>query len=849
MRPVMLMPASTAIKSQMKTSHRVLLFFVFLVVSGVSSSVWAQPDYAPAHYAPMSCSKWYTTGNGHKFAVIHDMEGYYETTISYLNRCDLKTNGDFNVAVSIHYMVNGLKNGSDEDGHNENNTGDVAPGDITQSVLESRYAWHAVCLNRWSFGTEHEGFVSSPVWYTEAMYQASAGLQRHLCDVWGIPKDRNHIVGHGEWQNASWRAYMSNNYPSIDVTCNSHTDPGQYWNWSHFMDLIIGAPSIATQPWSQAVDRGSNAAFNVSVSGAAPLTYQWRKNGTNILGATTNVYAIANVQASNAANYTVVIANSQGSITSRVAVLSVNPIWLQAFSDNFNVNSSANWNLFWGAGNGVMDLTTNWAFNFSNATFVANGVTNPIPAAPNSDGSKLGLKIAVNKNDATAATVGVSLYPKNVSFSNSYSLRFDAWINYNGVAGGGTGSTEYMLCGLNHAGLRVNWTTNNASFSDGLWFAVDGEGGSGGSDYRAMLGTGIGAPTVMGFATNGLSANGAASDNVSDPFYQALFPQPTYESGGAPGKKWVQVELSQVGNVITWQINGVVIAQRTNTSAYTNGNVMIGYMDPFSSIASPGADNFMLVDNVRVLIGTVLPTVTTQPTNVTVIQGNSATFVTAATGFPAPTYQWRRNSTDIPGATNSSYTRTNCQPADAGVYLAMITNAAGALGSSAVLLTVNSPPSITSQPQSQSLKAGTNATFAVVATGTSPLSYQWRFNGVDIGGAVGTSYTRSNLTTNDMGNYSVIVSNTISSVLSSNAFLTVIAPATLQFDGISLLSGNQLKLVINGEVGSDVKIWRSDDLTSWELITNVPNSTGTIEYIEAISPSFPHRFYRAEVAP
>jgi len=692
------------------------------------------------------------------------MEGYYESSISYLNRCDTDANGDFNVATSVHYLVNSLKNGSDEDGHSENNSGDVAAGDITQSVRESRYAWHARCWNTWMFGTEHEGFVSSPAWYSEAMYQASAGLQRHLCDVYGIPKDRNHIIGHDEKKTAAWRVWMTNNYPAIDPTCNTHTDPGQYWNWTHFMDLVVGAPSIALQPWSRAVDRGSNAVLSVTASGAAPLRYQWRKNGTNIAGATTNSYAISNAQPSNAANYTLVITNSIGSITSRVAVLSVNPLWTQAFADNFNVNSAANWNLFWGAGNGVSDFTTNWAFNFSNANYVANGVTNPIPAAPNSGGSKLGLKITVNKNDATAATAGVSLYPKNISFSNSYSLRFDAWINYNGAAGGGSGSTEYLLCGLNHTANRVNWTTNNGTASDGLWFAVDGEGGSGASDYRAMLGNGASAPTVMTFAASGLSASGATSDSVSDGFYQSLFPSPTYESGGVPGKKWVQVELSQVGNVITWQINGVVIAQRTNTSAFINGNAMIGYMDPYTSIASPAADNFLIVDNARVLIAAVAPTISAQPQNLTVKQTSNATFTVTASGIPSP-------------------------------------------------------------------------------------GYQWRFNAVNIAGATGSSYTRLGVTTNDGGNYSVLVTNIAGTITSSNALLTVNPLVPFRFDSADLLVGNQLKLVLSGEPGSSVTIWRSEDLTNWVSITNIPNPSGTVEFIEPISLDVAHRFYRAQWIP
>src|SRR6476619_5538154 len=116
----------------------------------------AQPDYAPAAWVPAACTKYYNTGNGHKFVVIHDMEGYYASAISYLNRCD--------VSVSINYMVNGLKDTST----------DYAAGDIDQQVLEANYAWHARCWNTWMYGTEHEGFASNPAWFTPEMYANSA---------------------------------------------------------------------------------------------------------------------------------------------------------------------------------------------------------------------------------------------------------------------------------------------------------------------------------------------------------------------------------------------------------------------------------------------------------------------------------------------------------------------------------------------------------------------------------------------------------------------------------------------------------------------------------------------------
>src|SRR5262249_36531706 len=87
-----------------------------------------------------------------------------------------------------------------------------------------------------------------------------------------------------------------------------------------------------------------------------------------------------------------------------------------------------------------------------------------------------------------------------------------------------------------------------------------------------------------------------------DSFFRSLFPGPAFETSGSPGKHWVQVELSQINGVLTWQLDGVVVAQRTNASSYNSGNIMIGYMDPYSSIANPAQDNFVLFDNARVLI-------------------------------------------------------------------------------------------------------------------------------------------------------------------------------------------------------------------------------------------------------
>lgn len=444
-------------------------------------------------------------------------------------------------------------------------------------------------------------------------------------------------------------------------------------------------PLLVTQPASLTVTQGATAVFAPTVTGSA-LNYQWRFNGANLPGATSSNLTLMNVQAANAGAYTLVVSNATGAVTSSVATLSVSlsQVTQTLFYESFDAAASGdNWDLFQGSENGIPDYTVDWSFDYSTYFSAFNGTT--IPPAPNTTNvTTRGVRLTVNNNDATGATAGVSLYPKNQSFSNAYSLKFDLWVNYPGGPGGSgsTGSTEHFTCGINHAGTQVNWAS--ASPSDGIFFAMDGDGGTT-SDYRAYAGNASGAPALLSFPDSGFSASGAVSAGNSDAAWLNIFPAPDYESPGAPGKRWVQVELSQDANhVVTWRMNDRVIAQRGNPSAFTNGNIMIGFMDLFASVASPAADAFVLFDNVRVeaVLPLTPPSITTQPQDVSVYPGTAAAFSVAATGSAPLTYQWQFNGAAIPGATNNSYTRAAVQPEEAGSYSVVVANAAGTVSSS-----------------------------------------------------------------------------------------------------------------------------------------------------------------------
>lgn len=286
------------------------------------------------------------------------------------------------------------------------------------------------------------------------------------------------------------------------------------------------------------------------------------------------------------------------------------------FSDTFAANTSGNWLIY----ANTSDYQAQFAFAYTTNKFVRGGVTNTIPLAPSSPTSTEtnGLKLAVN--DTLALVTAINLYPAGQAFSNNYALKFDMWLNYTGSGfGNGTGGTEDAIFGLNHAGNKNVFRASAASLSpvgDGIDFAVNSDGDVAGADYQAFAGDNINALVELQGATGGfLDRNGdsvleVATDASLPATYplKLMFPSPAFESAGMPSKQWVRVELRQRTNdlgefVITWLIEGYVIAEHTQAITYgqTNGNVMIGMMDPFSGIGTPTNDSFMVYDNIRVV--------------------------------------------------------------------------------------------------------------------------------------------------------------------------------------------------------------------------------------------------------
>jgi hypothetical protein len=447
---------------------------------------------------------------------------------------------------------------------------------------------------------------------------------------------------------------------------------------------VLTPPTISSQPQSQAVITGQSAAFSVSASGTSPLAYRWKFNGNNISYGTNATLALTNVQTTNAGNYTVVVTNFAGSITSSVAALTVYvppTITSQPASQSLILGQNATFSV---GASGTAPLSYQWS---ANGTSISNG-TNASLTLTNiqtTDAASYSVVVTNIAGSATSSVATLTVYVPPTIMTQPQSL---------GVAKG-----------------------QDASFTVAA-------AGSSPFTYQWYL-------------------NGSAS-----------------QLGGetSPTLQLSSVATSDAGNytVVVANAGGSVTSQVATLTVY------------------------------------VPPTITTQPRNLTVTQGQNAAFTVVASGTVPLSYQWNFNGTNISDATNASLTLTNVQGSQAGSYTVLVTNLAGSITSAVATLTVKVPPAITTQPQSQMVAIGQNAAFSVVASGTATLTYQWYFNGAKMGaGSTSSTLTRNSIGTNSAGNYTVVVKNNWGSATSEVATLTIALPPTvaLQPQSQSLLSG------------------------------------------------------------
>ncbi len=168
------------------------------------------------------------------------------------------------------------------------------------------------------------------------------------------------------------------------------------------------------------------------------------------------------------------------------------------------------------------------------------------------------------------------------------------------------------------------------------------------------------------------------------------------------------------------------------------------------------------------------PTFLIEPYPTAANEGSEVVFTAEASGYPVPTYQWRKDGSPISGATSATYTIASVSTSDAGVYTVVATNSQGSVTSTEAALTINAAPSITTQPMGAEVNEGSDYSLSVVATGAAPLTYQWQKGGQNISGATNVTLLLENVAPADAGSYTVVVTNDVGNVTSSAAVITVV---------------------------------------------------------------------------
>ena len=224
------------------------------------------------------------------------------------------------------------------------------------------------------------------------------------------------------------------------------------------------------------------------------------------------------------------------------------------------------------------------------------------------------------------------------------------------------------------------------------------------------------------------------------------------------------------------------------------------------------------------------PSIAQPPQSQIVVVGGIASFSVVAGGTAPFAYQWRKGGAPLTGATGTNYSITGVGLGDAGNFDVVVTNYLGSVTSVVAVLTVTNPvPVITQQPASESVLAGQNASFSVMATGPG-LGYQWFYNSNGIVGATAPVLGLTNVSSLNIGPFDVVVSNGYGMVTSSVATLAVAAAPAVT---VSFVMPGQLQLNASSITGLTYIVQASTNLASpaWlPVFTNNTGNSGTVNF-------------------
>ncbi len=309
----------------------------------------------------------------------------------------------------------------------------------------------------------------------------------------------------------------------------------------------------------------------------------------------------------------------------------------------------------------------------------------------------------------------------------------------------------------------------------GLVFNVSA--GAAGGLYNVIVTNSDGSGTASGNATGSNLFNITA--NCVAP---TITQQPIGGSACSGGSFSFTVQATGSSPTYQWKKNTVNIGGAMSPT-YTINSATSNDAGSYTCVVSNGCGS-QTTTPVDLTFGQII--ITVQPTPfTTVCPGASVVYSVVSSG--AANFQWQHDGEDIPGETSSTITINPVTDLDAGAYNCIVASPCQTRLSNTANLTVRAPIAITTQPVPVSVCEGSPATLSLIATGFGR-TYQWRKEGVNIGGATLASYTFATTVSGDSGNYDCVVGGTCGSDTSVTAALNVCSAVSVSASPTSVLS-------------------------------------------------------------
>jgi alpha-tubulin suppressor-like RCC1 family protein len=569
---------------------------------------------------------------------------------------------------------------------------------------------------------------------------------------------------------------------------------------SSVVTLTVAAAPLITeqpQPTNQTVAAESTVTYAVTAFGTSPLRYQWQFNGTNLVngggisGATTRSLTVGNAQKTNSGGYAVVITNSFGSVTSSIASLAVTnvpvTITVQPQPTNLVVSVGSNVSLTVSA-TGTLPLFYQWQYNGTN--LVNSGIGGQFTGATN---QTLNIKSAQTNNNGlywvivSSVENSVTSAVVNLTVAGAPVITDQPQPTNQTVAAEST--VTYAVTAFGASPLSYQWQFNGVSLVNGGGISgattpsltVSNAQTANSGDYSVVITNSIGSVT----------SSIAALTVTNVPVVITVQPQPTNLVVAMGSNATLTVTATGTAPLYyQWQFNETNLVNGGNISGATSSTLNINSAQTndsgFFRVIVTNAVNAVTSSVVNLTVATS-PVITDQPTNQLIVAGSNVTFAVTVVGTAPLSYQWQLDGVDlvdgggIGGATTNVLAINNVQTNRGGNYTVIVTNNFGSVTSSPAALTVVTSPIIIVPPTNQVSAAGHTASFSVTAIGVQPLGYQWWFNGTtqlvdstNVNGSTNSVLILSNVQSNNIGSYTVVVTNSFGSVTSSPASLTLV---------------------------------------------------------------------------